>query len=84
MSRPPACHYYFKVPVIVQLKKKHLLVTPSFKTNIMKFSIAYRGAILWNRSPGECCKAVSLGRFIKRFHESNTIKETDFSNLYVQ
>ena len=56
------------------VEKNHLLVTPSFKTNIVKFSIAYRGAILWNLLPGECCKAVSLGSFIKTIHESNTIK----------
>ena len=27
-------------------------------------------------------KAVSLENFIKRIHESDTIKDTDFSNLY--
>ena len=32
--------------------------------------------------PGECCKAVFLGSFIRWIHESNTIKDTDFSNLY--
>ena len=33
-------------------RKNHQLVTPSFKTNIMKFSIAYKGAIIWNLLPG--------------------------------
>ena len=64
------------------LRRSHLIVIPSFRTNIMKSFIAYRGAILWNHLPGECRKAVSLGSFIKSIHEQNAIKDIDFSNLY--
>ena len=30
--------------------------------------IAYRGATLWNRLPGECRKAMSVVSFIKSIH----------------
>jgi len=63
------------------LRRSHLIVIPSFRTNIMKSSIAYRGAILWNHVTGECRKAVSLGSFIKNIHEQNAIKDINFSNL---
>ena len=48
----------------------------------MKYSIAYRVAIIWNHLPEECRKAVSLGSFIKSIHEQNAIKDIEISNLY--
>ena len=48
----------------------------------MKYSIVYRGAIIWNHLPEECRKAVSLGSFIKSIHERNAVKNIDFSNLH--
>ena len=75
MYRPPACHYIFQSSShrTILEKKKHLLVTPSFKTNITKFSIAFRGKYYGTFLSGDCYKAVSQGTFIKRIHESNTI-----------
>ena len=56
------------------LRRSHLIAIPSFRTNIMKSSIAYRGAILWNHLPGKCRKAVSLGSFIKVFMSRMQLK----------
>ena len=64
---------------IVRFKKKHLLITPSFKSDIIKFSIACRilDGILLDLFPRI---SSSLGRsLIKMMHESNKIKEMDFS-----
>ena len=71
---------------IVQFEKKpsdtHIRIPPFSTINIMKYSIAYRGAIIWNHLPEECRKAVSLGSFIKSIHERNAVKDIDFSNLH--
>jgi len=79
----PSCMsiHISKLQPSYKLRRSHLIVIPSFRTNIMKSSIAYRGAILWNHLPGECHKAAFLGSFIKSIHEQNAIKDIDFSNL---
>ena len=46
----PSCMsiHISKLQPSYNLRRRHLIVIPSFRTNIMKSSIAYRGAILWN------------------------------------
>ena len=80
----PSCMsiHISKLQSSYNLRRSHLIVIPFLRTDVMKSSIAYRGAILWNHLPGKCRKAVSLGSFIQSIHKQNAIKDIDFSNLY--
>ncbi len=66
-------------------RNEHLLIPPSFKTNIIKLSTSYRGAVLWNLLPAECHEAMSLRSFVTMTNKSNIIKKkNNFSNLYCE
>ena len=64
------------------LRNSLKLEIPPFKLNIKKYSISYRGPVLWNHLPIKCRNANSVKGFSRMINKLTLIKDIDFSNLY--
>ena len=78
-------HHFVGLTLIVcyaQLRNSLKLDIPPFKSNIKKYSISYRGPVLWNHLPIECRNANSVKSFSRMINKLTLIRDIDFSNLY--
>ena len=63
---------------ISALRNSLKLEIPPFKSNIKKYSISYRGPVLWNHLPIECRNANSAKSFSRMINKLTLIRDIDF------
>ena len=80
----PSCMtaHIVKLQPSYNLRNSLKLEIPPFKSNIKKYSISYRGPVLWNHLPIECRNANSVKSFSRMINKLTLIRDIDFSNLY--
>ena len=80
----PSCMtaHIVKLQPSYNLRNRLRLEIPPFKSNIKKYSISYRGPILWNHMPIECRNANSVKSFSRMINRITLVREIDFSNLF--
>ena len=80
----PSCMtaHIVKLQPSYNLRNRLRLEIPPFKSNIKKYSISYRGPILWNHMPIECSNANSVKSFSRMINRLTLVREIDFSNLF--
>ena len=80
----PSCMtaHIVKLQPSYNLRSRLRLEIPPFKSNIKKYSISYRGPILWNHMPIECRNANSVKSFSRMINRLTLVREIDFSNLF--
>ena len=64
------------------LRNSLKLEIPPFKSNIKKYSISYRGPVLWNHLPIECRNANSAKSFSRMINKLTLVRDIDFFNLF--
>ena len=68
-------------------RTKHGLIAPSFASNYVKNSIAYRGAVLWNaigRSNSSILDCTGMKSFLKKVVKCCTFSDFNFNVLAPQ
>ena len=81
----PSCmtaHGIGKLQPCYNLRNSLKLEIPPFKSNIKKYSIFYRGPVLWNHLPIECRNANSVKSFSRMINKLTLVRDIDFSNLF--
>ena len=80
----PSCMtaHIVKLQPSYNLRNSLKLEIPPFKSNIKKYSISYRGPLLWNHLPIECRSANSVKSFSRMINKLTLIRDIDFSNLH--
>ena len=80
----PSCMtaHIVKLQPSYNLRNSLKLEIPPFKSNIKKYSISYRGPVLWNHLPIECRNANSVKSFSRMINKLTLVRDIDFSNLF--
>ena len=64
------------------LRNSLKLEIPPFKSHIKKYSISYRGPVLWNHLPIECRNANSVKSFSRMINKPTLVRDIDFFLIY--